>query len=164
MVQPKAEGRIELPAGAAQAEALQELVRGAERSVRILSDALDPDLFDHEALATELSRLVRGGRQCEVRILVKDSHNLVKRSHHLGTLHRRLVSSVQVRKLAQFPEHYVANYVIVDDRGVFFLPMVDDKSCFANPDDRPLAKHYTEQFDEIWSRSGPDPELRVMRM
>jgi hypothetical protein len=164
MVQPRAEGRREIAAGSVQAEALQELVRGAERSVRILSDALDPDLFDHEALAAELSRLVRGGRQCEVRILVKDSHNLVKRSHHLGTLHRRLVSSVQVRKLSQFPEHYVANYVVVDDRGILYLPMVDDKSGFVNADDRPLAKHCAEQFDELWSRSGPDPELRVMPM
>ena len=164
MVQPKAEGRTEIPAGSAQAQALQELVRGAERSVRILSDTLDPDLFDHEALSAELSRLVRSGRQGEVRILVKDSHNLVKRSHQLATLHRRLVSSVQVRKLTQFPEHYVTNYVIVDGRGILFLPMLDDKVCFVNADDRALAKHYAEQFDELWSRSGPDPELRVMPM
>lgn len=164
MVQPKPEGRSELPAGEVQAQALQELVRGAERSVRILSDALDPVLFDHEALSLELSRLVRTARQCEVRILVKDSHNLVKRSHHLATLHRRLVSSVQVRKLTQFPEHYVANYVIVDERGILYLPMADDKIGFVNADDRALAKHYAEQFDALWSQSGPDPELRVMPM
>ena len=164
MVQPRVEGRRELLAGDEQALALQELVHGAERSVRVLSDALDPALFDHEALATEFSRLVRSARQCEVRILVKDSTNLVKRSHHLATLHRRLVSSVQIRKLTDFPEHYVANYVLVDERGILFLPMLDDKVCFANADDRALVNHYAEQFDALWSRSAPDSELRVMPM
>jgi signal transduction histidine kinase len=164
MVQPKAEGRSELAGAEEQVAALLDLLRGAERSVRILSDALDPALFDHEPLAAELSRLVRTSRQCEVRILVKDSQHMVKRSHHLATLHRRLVSSVQVRKLTQFPEHYVTNYVIVDTRGILLLPMQDDKVCFANADDRALAKHFAEQFDELWSRSGPDPELRVMPM
>jgi hypothetical protein len=163
-MQPKADGRIELLPTDDQAGALQNLVAGAERTVRILSDALEPSLFDHAALADALSRMVRRARQCEVRILLKDSRNLVQRSHHLGTLHRRLGSSVQIRKLSDFPEHYVANYVLVDDRGVLFLPMDDDKVCFVNPDDRALVRHYGEQFDELWARSGPDEELRNMPM
>jgi hypothetical protein len=31
-----------------------------------------------------------------------------------------------------------------------------------NADDRPLVRHFTEQFDELWSRCMQDPELRVM--
>jgi len=161
MVQPRVEGRIEITHDMDQAGPLAGLVRGAERLVRIFSDALDPELFDHEALATALSQLARGGRQCEVRILVKDSHNLVKRAHRLALLHRRIPSSVQIRKLTYFPEHYLANYVLVDDQGVFFIPMEDDKVCFMNTEDRALVKHYREIFDELWSKSGSDPELRV---
>ena len=164
MVQPKAEGRIEIDPADEPGARLAELVRGGERIVRILSDELDPELFDTEALAEELSRIARRGQQCEVRILLKDSHNLSKRRHRIGTLHRRLVSSVQIRKIAYFPEHYVANYVLVDDHGIFLIPMEDDKVTFMNHDDRPLVKHYVEQFDSLWSRSGPDPELRVMPM
>jgi hypothetical protein len=161
-MQPKPEGRIELLPADDQAGALQRLVGRAERTVRIFSDALDPALFDHAALAESLSQLVRRARQCEVRILIKDSHNLVHRSHHLGTLHRRIGSSVQIRKLSDFPEHYVANYVLVDDSGAMYLPMNDDKVCFVNDDDRALVRHYTEQFDELWARSSPDDEMRNM--
>ena len=164
MVMPNSEGRIEIDASERPAERLATLLQRAERMVRIFSDTLDPDLFDNDAVAGELSRLVRSGRQCEVRILVKDSHALVKRSHRVGTLHRRLVSSVQIRKLGYLPEHYVPNYVLVDDCGVFFDPRDDDKVYFMNVDDRAFVRHYLEQFDELWSRSGPDPELRVMAM
>ena len=71
---------------------------------------------------------------------------------------------VLLRKLTYCPDHYVANYVLVDDGGIFFIPNEDDKVCFWNRDDRPLVRHYTEQFDELWQRSSPDPELRFMPM
>jgi hypothetical protein len=164
MIQPRSEGRIELAASEDQAGALCALVRDARHVVRIFSDTLSPDLFDNAELADELSRVARGGRQCEVRILIKDSIFLVKRAHRLGALHRRLPSLVMLRKLADAPENYIANYVLADDGGIFFIPNVDDKICFMNHDDRPLAKHCREQFDDLWQRSVEDPELRLMPM
>lgn len=162
MINPKADGRVELDASADPVEALAGLLRTAQRIVRILSDALDPALFDHPAVEAELSRVARHGRQCEVRILLKDSDNLSKRRHRIGRLHRRLPSSLRILKPALVPEDLIANYVLVDDCGVFFLPMEDDKFCFLNHDDRPLVKHLSLQFDDMWERAVPDPELRVM--
>lgn len=164
MVQPKSEGRVEIEASGDQAGALCELVRGAQHRVRIFSDCLGPLLFDNADLASELSRVARHGRTCEVQILIKDSQFLVKRAHRLGALHQRLPSSVLLRKLEQHADHYVANYVLVDDCGIFFIPNEDDKICFLNRDDRPLVKHYGEQFEQLWQRSSADPEMRFMPM
>ena len=111
----------------AEAGALCELLRGAQHIVRIFSDSLSPQLFDHAGLASELSRVARQGRACEVRILLKDSQFLTRRTHRIGALHQRLVSSVLLRKLTYCPDHYVANYVLVDDGGIFFIPNEDDK-------------------------------------
>jgi hypothetical protein len=162
MVLPKAEGRVELDASADQVPALAGVLRGAQRIVRILSDALEPALFDHDEITAELSRVARHGRQCEVRILLKDSRNLSKRSHGVGMLHRRLTSCVRILKPTLMPEDFAANYVLADESGVFFMPMEDDKFCFLNHDDRPLVKHLVLQFDDMWARAVPDPELRLM--
>ena len=162
MVLPKAEGRLEVDAASDQVGALVSVLRGASRIVRILSDALDPALFDYPAVAAELSRVARHGRQCEVRILLKQSHHLSKSSHCIGTLHKRLLSSVRILKPTFIPEDFAANYVLADDCGVFFMPMEDDKFCFLNHDDRPLVKHLALQFDDMWSRAIEDPELRLM--
>ena len=164
MARPRSEGRIEIEASGDQAGALCELLRGAQHMVRIFSDCLSPQLFDHAGLAGELSRVARQGRACEVRILIKDSQFLTRRAHRIGALHQRLVSSVALRTLTYCPDHYVANYVLVDDSGIFFIPNEDDKVCFCNRDDRALVKHYTQQFDDLWHRSSPDPELRFMPM
>ncbi len=162
MITPKAEGRVELDASSDQVAALVGVLQVATRTIRILSDALDPALFDHPAVAAELSRVARQGRQCEVRVLLKESHNLSKRAHAIGNLHQRLVSSLRILKPTLVPEDFVANYVLCDDCGVFFLPMEDDKFCFLNRDDRALVKNLSLQFDEMWARAEPDPELRIM--
>jgi hypothetical protein len=161
-VRPKTDGRRDIDPAGDRTGALAEILQAGKRIVRILSDALEPAIFDTEAVAPEISRIARSGRQCEVRILLKDSRNLSKRRHRLGTLHRRLESNVQIRKLTEFPEHFIANYVLVDDGGVFFMPMDDDKVCLVNAYDSPLVRYFTEQFDDLWSRSAQDPELRVM--
>ena len=89
MVRPKSEGRVEIAASGDQAGALCALLQGAQHIVRIFSDALEPQLFDHAGLAAELSRVARQGRACEVRILFKDSHALTRHTHRLATLHQR---------------------------------------------------------------------------
>ena len=164
MVTPKAEGRVELDVASDQAAGVVEVLRSARRIVRILSDELDPALFDTPAVSEELSRVARQGRQCEVRILLKDSHNLSKRTHGIGTLHRRLPSSLRILRPTLVPEDFSANYVLADDCGVFFMPMEEDKFSFLNLDDRALAKNLALQFDEMWARAEPDPELRVMSL
>lgn len=161
-MQPKAEGRIELQPADDRRGALLDLLRSGERAIRIVSDRLDPDLFDHADIAAELSRIARRARECEVRILVKESHELVKRTHEVGTLYRRLPSSVVIRKLDYSPETQVANYVLVDHHGVLYLPGNDNRSCFVNRDDRALVKYLIEQFDPLWDRCTEDPELRSM--
>ncbi len=163
-MQPRSEGRIEIESAADQAGIVCELARNARHLVRIFSDDLAPVLFDNEELVRELSRVARQGPPCEVRILIKDSQNLRQRGHRLAALHQRLVSSVPLRKLGYCPERYIANYMLVDDGGVFFIPGEDEKVSFWNRADRAFVRYLAEQFDELWHKSSADPELRFMPM
>lgn len=163
-MRPSSEGRIEIVTAEEQAGALRALAGEARQLVRILSDELAPVPFDDEDLARELSRLARQGPPCEVRILIKDSRLLRQRGHRLAELHRRLVSAVPLRRLDYCPEQYIANYMLVDDTGLFFIPNEDGKTCFWNASDRAFVKFLTTQFDELWHRSDADPELHFMPM
>lgn len=161
-MQPSSEGRLEARTPEEQFAALCELLTHARRIVRILSDDLAPALFDQEETAGELSRIARQGPPCEVRVLIKDSRHLRGSAHRVGVLHQRLVSSVPLRLLLYRPEHQVANFVLTDENGVLFLPNAAEKLCFWNRDDRAFVRHLIAQFDELWHKSGPDPELRSM--
>lgn len=159
---PNSEGRVELTAEEPHTPHLVELVRSGRRLVRILTDELHPSVFDDEALSYALSELARDNRHSEVRILVKQSHYMVGRSHHLAILNKRIPSLVSVRKLTYNPESYVGNYMLVDDAGLYYDPRDDEKICFINPDDGPTVKHLGLEFDELWSKSQDDPELRSL--
>ncbi len=157
---PRAEGRVEIDATEPVAPQLRRLVENGRQLVRIFSDELTPEVFDDEELTAALSELARRNRRSEVRILIKDSRLLIGRSHHLASLAQRLPSLVRVRKLTYCPELYVANYLLVDDRGLWYDPRDDDKSSFINDDDRPMVKNLSLQFDELFAKSQADPELR----
>lgn len=159
---PSVEGRVELDAEQPHAPPLTELVRSGRRIVRILSDDLHPDVFDDQALADAMSGLARDNRHSEVHILIKGSHLLVGRHHHLLALYRRLPSLVTIRKLTYCPELYVANYMLVDGHGLYFDPRDDDKVSFINSEDRAMVKHLSAQFDELWAKSDSDTELRSL--
>ena len=157
---PSPEGRVELHPDEPHAPQLAELVRHGRRLVRILTDDLHPSVFDDDELSQALSELARKNRRSEVHILIKDSHHLTESSHHLAELNKRIPSLVAVRKLTYCPELYVANYMLVDDKGLYYDPRDDDKISFINAEDRATVKHLAMQFDELWAKSQNDPELR----
>jgi predicted GNAT family N-acyltransferase len=139
-----------------------EMTKAARRSVRIFSPQLDHDVFDRSELASALAEVARGSRYGEVRILISDSRPMVKRGHRLLDLSRRLSSSVTIQKLSAHPELPSDSFVLSDDRGTLFKPNDSDRDGFYDPESRTRAKPYIDKFDELWLKSRPDPELRVL--
>lgn len=161
-MQPGTEGRVELEPDESPTGHLIDLVREGRRIVRIFSDDLDPDIFADAGLAEALSEFARLNRRSEVRILIKNSEYLVGRSHDITNLNRRIPSLVAIRKLTYAPELYIDNYLLVDDHGLYYDPKDENQIRFINANDRPMVKHLSLQFDELWAKSHEDPELRSL--
>lgn len=139
-----------------------ELVSTARRHIRIFSPSLDHAVFDRPDLASALAAVARGSRYSEVRILISDSRPIVKRGHRLLDLARRLPSAVAIQKLTEHPELPSDSFVLRDDGGTLFKPNDSDREGFYDPESRILAKPYIDKFDELWLKSRPDPELRIL--
>ena len=159
---PRAEGRVEQLAAADKITALIELISAGNQSLRILSDELEPEIFDDEALVKAISALARRHRDSRIKILLKSTRLVVKRRHRLVALQKRMPTLIQIRRLTHLPESHIENYVVVDETGIFFDPRDDDKVCFSNVDDRPFAHHLLLRFEELWQVSSADPELRSL--
>ncbi|MCB1675704.1 MAG: hypothetical protein KDI01_05410 [Halioglobus sp.] len=139
-----------------------QLCDSALRSLCILSPRLDHEAFDNEALAQAVSDLVRRGRLSEVKILVSDSRALLSRGHRLLQLHRRLPSSVHIRKLAEHPDWKGQTVVTRDRDGVLYKPADSDHEGFYRGDSRSSARPHLELFAALWRHSEPDIELRSL--
>ena len=138
------------------------LCNSARRRLCILSPRLDREAVDNEALAQAISALVRRSRQTEVKILVSDSRGLVSRGHRLLQLHRRMPSSVHIRKLAEHPEWKGQTVVTRDRDGVLYKPGDSDHEGFYRGDSRSSARPHLELFEELWRHSEVDIELRSL--
>ena len=89
---------------------------------------------------------------------------MVKRGHRLLELARRIPTSVMIQKLSDHPELPGESFVLSDDNGTLYKPLDSDRDGFYEPDDRARAKPYIDRFDDLWLKSQPDSELRVLRL
>ncbi len=138
------------------------LCESASRYVCILSPDLDHAAFDNPALADALSKLARGGRQSQVRILVARSTGIVNRGHRLLSLARRIPSSIHLRVLQEHPDWNGETLVIRDRDGVLYKPGGSERDGFYEPDSRASTQRHLELFEELWRHSEQDPNLRTL--
>jgi hypothetical protein len=140
------------------------LCQTARRQVYVLSPQLDHEVFDSETLADCLSRLARGGRETQVRLLVADHRPLVQRGHRLLTLARRLPSAVQLRKLVEHPDWNGETCVVRDRDGVLFSSGEGDQHAFYEPDSPATTQRHLERFEDFWRLAQPDVEFRSLSL
>lgn len=140
--------------------ALQCVQRG-RRKLCILSNTLDPELYDRDEFRDALRDLVISDRYCEARILVKDIRPLVERGHRLLELSRRLSSKVLLRKLTVEPKLKDAGWMVVDTATLLFRHDEALHQGFVDYAAAPRCRQLLEEFTTLWELYGEaDPALR----
>jgi len=141
-----------------------DLAQQTQRHIRILSNDLEPALYNHDEFARALSRLIRSYRNAEIRILIIDSRSLAQSNHVLLALRRRLNSAIQIRKISDITEPLRENYLVVDGRGLLCYSVQEPELAWADYNNVPLAVDYSTRFDELWNHAEDDPNLRVLSL
>lgn len=143
----------------------RQIVAQSSRKLAILSETLDPAIFDQKGFSDLVSRLARGDRNAMVRILVKDIQPLVEGGHALLSLARRLSSKIELRKLLIEPENATQAYLIGDRRGLLYKHDDREYQGFASYRAGPEANRLLTEFDNLWERhSELSPALRSLRI
>ena len=140
--------------------AIIEIADSAERGLALFSHGLEPTLYDQLDFIDAVTRLVLAHRFARVRILLIDPSFLVQENHRLVELGRRLVSFVEFRWVHRDHRIREDGFLIADDHSVLHLTQATRSYGDVSFNDRHLARKYLREFDEIWSRSGPEREAR----
>lgn len=140
------------------------VIAGARRQVRILSHKLDPAVYDREDLVTALSAFVRQGRDARLQILVRDTEDMIERSHRLAALVRRLPTKVALRKLTLEPNNQNMAFLLADTRALVYKNDDDYYAGFANNNSPAQVKSLTEIFNQCWEKAVEEPRLRVLQL
>ncbi|MBU2885185.1 hypothetical protein KO507_05345 [Gilvimarinus agarilyticus] len=134
----------------------------ARRRLFILSENLDPYVYDTDEMFNALSEFVRRSRNIDLRILVHNGKDLVERGHRLARLHQRLTSKVQLREITLEPNNRKMAFICADQQQLVYKN--DDSAYFgfANPQAASEIKSLSEEFRRIWEFARDIPDLRSL--
>lgn len=136
----------------------------ARRNMRLFTQELDHELYDHDALIDAISRSCRENRLCTLSILLKDANKVAKLGHRLVELQKRLPSLIEIRSLPRDFHDRTDEFFIVDELAMvkkFALGRMRGHCEFRSIPD---AIKFSRQFNDIWERSQPCLELRRLSL
>ena len=139
---------------------LCRVLADARRTVDIQSPDLDHAMFGYSGSVELLSRFARTGKPARLRMLIESSSRIVSRGHPLIDLAQRLTSKITILRIPEDLRQGHHTYVVVDEYRVWVQPDNTVYAGWANCNDPVEAMRLTGNFNYLFDRSVPDPELR----
>jgi hypothetical protein len=162
----------DLPGGGAQPDyrrlrtldqavaAALEIAKLARYRLAICTPDLEPTLYSTPEFRDEVRRVARASRFAQVRILVRDPQRAIREGHHLIELANSLSSYVHIRLPNPDDEQRIDAWVIADDDAILHRPVADRPEGVVEVGSSALARELLRNFDRLWERALPDPNMR----
>lgn len=151
---PKPEYR-QLSGVAESLQAIEEVVAGAQRTLRIFDVSLSHRGFNSPARAETLRRLLASGRAHRILIALHDTALLERENPRLLILLRQFPMSIEIHRTLAQARDAADPFIIADDHSVWRqMHYAQPRSIVAlhSPADAlPIA----QRFEEIWDLSEP---------
>lgn len=140
--------------------AATRMTQQARLYIDIISRELDPLVYDTPEFVDSLRRLILENRRSRVRILICDPGTVVRRGHRLLDVAQALSSFIELRKPG--PEHKTWNgsLFVADETAYVQRFSAERFEGVANFNDKRHARILTQEFEEMWEKSSPDPNFR----
>jgi hypothetical protein len=121
---------------------------------------MEPQVLGTDEFIEAVRKVAMAGRYARVRILVQDSRRAVAEGHKLIELARRLSSFIEMRNPNAEHSKIIESFIVADERALMFRKEADRYEGYADTDNPLEARQKLKQFEEMWGRAVPDPELR----
>ena len=137
-----------------------KLSQQCRRQLDIFSHTLERRIYNSEQLQQAILKLATRSRHSQIRIIVKNSNDMIRRGSRLVNLSHRLGSRIQFRIPPIEYRDYIEEFVIADNIGSVHRPIAsryEGSICFKQ---ETQTRRLSKFFDECWSKSAGDPNLR----
>lgn len=141
----------------------RQLLCGAQHSMCVLVRELHPLLLNDTACLVELRRLAISGRGASIRIIVQDLSRSLQEGTRLLELAQRLSSIIEMRRPVEANDlAYRSAFMCVDTCGYLFRPLENEMAAEGSTWAPGRHAQLMRQFENVWARSEPWPELRTL--
>lgn len=156
------EGTVEGPL--ALADALVSLAQSSRHRFNLYSADLAPLLCDHPPFVAALRQCALSGPRASIRILCRDAHAAARTGHAVLRLAAAMPSHVELRRLATTDEPPTSLYAWTDTGNAFHQPDAEHYTAMVLHQAPIRVRELTREFQVLWERAEPDPEMRQFRL
>ncbi len=136
-----------------------DVARMAQRELAVFSMALGGELFTDPEFLEAIRKLAVSGPHAQVRILVASTAAASRNASQLLAMVRQLSSHMAMRALTPQYRNRTVTFIIADDRALIYHPSPDSNDALVEKVPG-TARHYLNQFEEMWEHGQQDPEFR----
>lgn len=154
------EDTIKITTREENAAAATELVKQARQKLAIISQELDPHVYDQPDFLEVLRKLAIRNRYVEIRIIVFEPELIVRRGHKLLDLAGKISSYIEMRKVSEQYKSFNESVLIADEVGYLYRESTERYKGKVNFNSRRESKHLLDVFDNMWETAKPDANLR----
>ena len=137
-----------------------EIAKLARYRLAIMTPDLEPALYGSPEFRDELRRIARSSRFALVRILVRDTQRATREGHLLVELALQLPTYVQIRVPDPDDEQRTDAFVLADDDAILYRVAPEVADGVVEIEGSAIARERLRNFDRLWQRAQPDPNLR----
>jgi H2-forming N5,N10-methylenetetrahydromethanopterin dehydrogenase-like enzyme len=142
------------------AAATVEMVKQCHQKLSIISQELDPNVYDQPDFLEALRKLAINNRYVEIRIIVFEPELIVRRGHKLLDLSGKISSFIELRKVSSKYKSFNEAVLIADEVGYIYRESTERYKGKVNFNSRRESKHLLDVFNTMWETAKPDPNLR----
>ncbi len=141
------------------------LILLARQSVYIISQQLEPELYNDRSIYSYLSNLASSNRKTDIRIIAHDTRSAASRGHFLIHLAQKLPTFAQIRTtVSRADKQFQESWLIVDDMAYMRIKKPDRYEGNYETDNKLECKSYIKQFEDIWDACQVDQNTRRLSL
>jgi hypothetical protein len=146
-------------------EAAKTLILGAIGRVYIVTQRLEPELYNDEDIRQHLTRLATINRNTDIRIIAHDTRVAANQGHSLIQLAQKLPSFSQIR-ITVTPAHqnFRESWLIADDSAYMRIRSPERFEGYYEIDNKLECRSYYDTFIEMWEACEPDQNTRRLSL
>lgn len=143
-------------------EASLRVANSANRVLSIFTHDLEPHVYGEEPFLEAVKRLVLARAYAKVRVLIADPARAVVDKNRFLAMARRLTSCIDMRSMTEEVSANAGAFIIADERALVYRPRSSSWDGVSHMNDPAVTRIYLNFFEEIWSNSVQESQLRQM--
>jgi len=146
-------------------EAAKSLILGSLGRVYIVTQQLEPELYNDAEIHAHLAQLAASNRNADIRIIAHDTRVAANQGHYLINLAQKLPSFARIRTTVT-PAHrnFRESWLIADDSAYMRIRNPDRYEGYYELDNKLECRGYYDDFMEMWEACEPDQNTRRLSL